>query len=304
MSPFRELRAGMRRALVDAPLSFLVGAVRTAGRIPAVRRKYLRALPPNTFLLADGAGELFVVNSSDRVIGKHLYARGDYDLAKAISALRLAGAGADTTFVDVGANIGPICIPLVKRGLVARAIAIEPEPANFRFLSANILINDLAERIVTHAAAIGAEAEGVLEFELSEANMGDHRVRVQAEAGAFGEELRKTIKVRTTNLDSVLAGEDLSKILIWIDVQGFEGFALQGATRILQAKAPIALEFWPYGLDRAGSYPALKTALLDAGYTRLLDLSTGVEQPLTAAALDALHASLRGDAAADILALA
>jgi FkbM family methyltransferase len=295
---------GWASAVTDLPMAVLLKAFRQVSRVPALRRKFLRSLPANTYVLADGAGELFVVNSSDRVIGKHLYARGHYDLEKALLALRLAGATPDFTFADVGANIGPICIPVVKRGLVRRAIAIEPEPANFRFLSANILINDLADRIVAHQAAVGSQADQWLEMEISEGNLGDHRIRVQAEPGYFSEEKRKTIKVPSTTLDALLSDVDLSKVFIWIDVQGFEGFALQGATNVFRAKAPVALEFWPYGMGRAGSYGALKTALLGSGYTQFYDLSNPVAQPLTEQVLDALHATLTGDSSTDILILA
>lgn len=295
---------GWASSVADLPITFVMKAFRQVSRVPALRRKFLRSLPPNTYVLADRVGELFVVNSSDRVIGKHLYARGHYDLQKALLALRLAGVTPDFTFVDVGANIGPICIPLVKRGLVHQAIAIEPEPANFRFLSANILINDLAEKIVAHSAAVGSENDQWLEMEISEGNLGDHRIRVQADPGYFAEEKRKTIKVASTTLDALLSMVDLSKVFIWIDVQGFEGFALQGAHNVFKAKAPIALEFWPYGMGRAGSYEALKAALLASAYTKLYDLSNPVAQPLTAKILDALHATLTGDSSTDILVMA
>ena len=38
------------------------------------------------------------------------------------------------TFLDIGANIGVICIPAVKRGLVESANAVEPERKNFELL--------------------------------------------------------------------------------------------------------------------------------------------------------------------------
>lgn len=295
---------GWASAITDLPMAVLLKTFRQISRVPALRRKFLRSLPANTYVLADRAGELFVVNSSDRVIGKHLYSRGFYDLEKALLALRLARVTPDFTFVDVGANIGPICIPLVKRSLVRKAIAIEPEPANFRFLSANILINDLADKIVAHAAAVGSEKDQWLEMEISEGNLGDHRIRVQADPGFFAEEKRTTIKVASTTLDALLSEVDLSKVFVWIDVQGFEGFALQGAVNVFKAKAPVALEFWPYGLGRAGSYDALKAALLSSGYTRLYDLSDPIAQPLTEQVLDALHARLTGDSSTDILVMA
>jgi hypothetical protein len=72
---------------------------------------------------------------------------------------------------------------------------------------------------------------------------------------------------------------------------------------VFKARAPIALEFWPYGMGRAASYDVVKAALLGSGYTRLYDLANPVAQPLSAQTLDTLHASLTGDLATDILVL-
>ncbi len=45
-------------------------------------------------------------------------------------AVSLLGRRGLTSLIDIGANIGTICIPAVKCGLFDRAIAIEPEPLN------------------------------------------------------------------------------------------------------------------------------------------------------------------------------
>ena len=56
----------------------------------------------------------------------------------------------------------------------------------------------------------------------------------------------------------------------------------------------MVLEFWPYGMERAGSYDALKSAVLSAGYRKFHDL--GDEQAgacaVTGDALDQLYKRL------------
>ena len=39
--------------------------------------------------------------------------------------------------------------------------------------------------------------------------------------------------------------------LIWIDTQGYEPVILQGAKKLIESKAPVVIEFWPYALKRA-----------------------------------------------------
>ena len=43
-----------------------------------------------------------------------------------------------------------------------------------------------------------------------------------------------------------------SPALIWIDVQGYEGFVYRGAGGTLAGGLPTVSEVWPYGILRAG----------------------------------------------------
>jgi hypothetical protein len=40
--------------------------------------------------------------------------------------------------------------------------------------------------------------------------------------------------------------------LLWVDVQGWEGYIFLGAERLLSTGIPVASELWPYGMRRAG----------------------------------------------------
>jgi len=100
---------------------------------------------------------------------------------------------------------------------------------------------------------------GVATMELSPDNFGDHRIR-QAEAGRLSvddESARTTLSVSTTTLNELIAAHRVpisNQTLIWLDTQGHEGQILAGASCLLeQPSAPfLVLEFWPYGLERAG----------------------------------------------------
>ncbi|MCC5647825.1 FkbM family methyltransferase [Nostoc sp. CHAB 5824] len=239
-------------------------------RYPHVRAYFFDTMY-GPFAISAGP-ESFVVSTSDGVIGRELYARYEFDLDKFGVAQKLLGRNlSDCVFVDVGANVGSICLPLVKRHYVGSAIAIEPEPLNFRLLSANLWINDVADKVKCHNVAVGAES-GSIQFELSNSNFGDHRVSISTEAGAFDEQSRNKISVRMETLDSLLPEELDHELFLWVDTQGYEGFVLQGAVRLMSKKVPLVVEFWPYGMERAKSFEPFLTAVSSAGYTLFYDL--------------------------------
>lgn len=159
------------------------------------------------------------------------------------------------TFIDVGANIGLSCIPLAKACGV-RCLAFEPEPANFRFLERNVEANGVKDLVENFNFAL-MDKDGTFDFELSDDNMGDHRVRV-ASGGrdAYGESARRVIEVEGRRLDRLVAREDLrGPVMMKIDAQGAETRVLGGATGILDAVDVLFLEYWPYGLHRMGDSP-------------------------------------------------
>ncbi|MFZ2101307.1 MAG: FkbM family methyltransferase [Oricola sp.] len=273
----------------------------------AARRKAFFDAGFGEYLVACGP-ETYVVSTSDAVIGREVFAHGEFEFGVFERVRALAGLPADgVTLVDVGANIGVTSLPAVKRGLVARAIAIEPEPSNLRLLKANTALNGLGDAVTIVACAAGEETGGI-EFELSPDNHGDHRVRRSGPVreNCFGEAGRQTIAVDVRTLDDILAGEDIASALLWIDTQGYEGFVLAGATRTLARKFPLVIEFWPYGMDQSGSYPRLVKALAASPYTRFHALRDpdGEPRPLTVENLDALKGRLTGpEASTDLLIL-
>jgi len=220
-----------------------------------------------------------------------LFINGSQDFAKYETACRLLsdnGVPPITTLVDVGANIGTICIPAVKRGLVQRAIAVEAVPDIARLLHTNIVLNGLTAAITLVTAAVGARAGEMIEMAVNRANQGDNRVVGDQNDGADADAFGATIRVVTTTIDNLLPdGTDAT--MIWMDIQGYEGIALSGAPRSLAKGIPLVLEFCPFLMNQAGSYEALKSAV--AGYRGFFDLANpGALRPV--ADVDALYASL------------
>jgi FkbM family methyltransferase len=263
---------------------------------------YLSA-PPQKLLLANWGSETFLLSSQDQFIGRGTFISGPYDFDKFEKAVSLLDPGFQKRLlIDIGANIGTICIAAVKRDIFRQAVAVEPEPLNFSLLTCNVQLNGLADRIQCHNLALGAQAGQELLFELSDRNYGDHRIKMSDQPGIDNEESRKTIRVKSEPFDAVIRDVNSSNTLIWMDTQGFEGFVLQGATEALAKRPPMVIEFWPYGLNRSGSYPALRQAVVAAGYTRFYDLDSGssgnpLPVILTPQSLDDLYKRL-GDAGA------
>ena len=275
---------------------------------PLFRKALYLSAPPRKVLLANWGSETFLVSSQDQFIGRGTFASGPYDFDKFEKAVLILGTGFETRLlIDIGANIGTICVTAVKRNIFQQAIAVEPEPFNFALLTCNVQLNGLADRIQCHNLALGAQADQEVLFELSDQNLGDHRIKLSDQPGIDNEESRKTIRVKSEPFDAVIGTIKAQDTLIWMDTQGFEGFVLQGAAKALSRRPPMVIEFWPYGLNRSGSYPALRQAVVAAGYTQFYDLnSETLVEPLpvilSAHSLDALYKHLSaGGASTDLL---
>ena len=226
-------------------------------------------------LAVNNFNEKYIVNSSDKIIGRSLYIDGSYDFDTFLHTLEILKNKIKTeTLVDIGANIGSICIPAVKRGIFKNCFAIEPEPYNFDLLTKNISINSLSNKIQTFNVALGQFDNEKIKFELSENNYGDHRIKSNStEKNYFNEDKRKIIDIEIKRLDAVIKDFDPKETLLWMDVQGYEGFVLEGGINILSKKPPLVIEFWPYGLDKFNSYNLLKKNLIKLNYTNCYNLN-------------------------------
>ena len=151
------------------------------------------------------------------------------------------------TVVDVGANIG--IYTRFLSGLAAasgRVHAFEPAPSNYKRLQEN------AEHFTNaslNQAAVGDRSGSIRLFVSNDLNV-DHRTFDSGDG-------RKAIDVPVISLDEYFTpGHRID--FIKIDVQGYEMSVLQGAKRVLaeNRNIKVLMEFWPYGLAKAGVAPS------------------------------------------------
>lgn len=208
---------------------------------------------------------LLTVSTRDEVIGKLLYQQGHYqhDLAcRVMTFLRQRGLLPDRgrgVVLDVGCNIGLISIGLLFDGEFEAAVGIEPEPYNFALCQRNVVQNGFHDRYTALQVA-ASDSDGVLEFGLSRHNFGDHRVHPSGAGGPIRsvgvDANREVITVPASTIDAILdrlpsaASEAIA--LVWIDVQGHEGFVFRGGPRLFSRRVPVVAEVWPLGLNQSG----------------------------------------------------
>ena len=169
----------------------------------------------------------------------------------------------DSRIADVGANQGIYTLFLARLASLGHVYAFEPDPTLFASLEANVRRNHVENVTLFNTAA--ASEPNKLTLQPGRLNRGDNRIISDVSAGAG------TIEVKAVPLDQVIPSSRLD--MLKIDVQGFELNVLRGATQLLQQNRDlvIVLEFWPYGLRKAGSAPEELLNFLDnAGFSIFL----------------------------------
>jgi FkbM family methyltransferase len=154
------------------------------------------------------------------------------------------------TVLDIGANIGYYSLILARKvGENGRVYAFEPEPENFELLKKNVAINHYQNIIPVNMAI--SDTNGISRLYINETNKGDHRLYDSGNKRSF-------ITVEKIKLDDYFKGQPQTNIdVIKMDIQGSELQALKGMTNLLlnSKKLILVLEFWPFGLNCAGSNP-------------------------------------------------
>lgn len=276
----RGLTRGRLRELAE---TLVVGLILNRdGRRRVVLRKALfkAAHVATPTVLVRGDEVSYLVDTSDLVVGRETFATGAYEealMAKAFCILECYGHTVrGLAFIDIGANIGTSTIPALLRFGAARALAVEPEPNNFRLLQCNILINGLADRVQT--VQVGASDQATLGYlSLSPHNSGDHRAHRTSPSDPAHREGREITEIGLERLDDLILRADLDPGdvgVVWVDSQGFEGYILAGATSLIARNVPFVCEYWPYGLRNAGNLDLFHERVMH-DFNLVIDLRRG-----------------------------
>ena len=128
-------------------------------------------------------------------------------------------------FVNVGANIGFYCCMAQNLGI--KTIALEPEPANCQFLCKNLLINGYTDDVEVFPVAAGRTPPRITQIFGSRDTASLSADFNRSEA--FGQ------FIPVASLDDIVLGHRWvsGRMLILIDVEGWEQHVLEGAPGLL-----------------------------------------------------------------------
>ena len=189
-----------------------------------------------------------VLNQKDAIVSGNL-ALGCYETFNLEVFDELLGPG--MCVLDVGANIGLYsAIAAARVGHLGRVVAVEPDSVNCSFLSKTKERNRLDNLTIVQKAA-GSETATV-RLHLCATNKADHRTY-------GGDSSRSSVAVEMTSLDALAADLNLPAIdVLKIDTQGYEFFIAHGMQTLLEQspRVRIMMEFWPWGIERAGGSPS------------------------------------------------
>jgi FkbM family methyltransferase len=181
-------------------------------------------------------------------------------------------------FLDLGANIGAISIPLYQQRKDCRIVCVEAAPWLFPYLQKNLALNGFKDFTLVNKALFNTDNEEI-DFYSPDEKFGKGSL-----SPTYTD---KAVKVRTTRLDTLLVHLELPKVdIIKIDVEGYEYPVFQGAEKLLAGKdAPdIFFEFEDWAEEAARLAPgSAQTYLQKMGY-RLFRLDNhAAPQPLSQA---------------------
>ena len=201
----------------------------------------------------------------DNYIDACIYLRGSFEkeLLKGFAAH--AQRGGCEAFIDVGANIGVYSVHFAQQPAIKRVYAFEPDPRNHAQLMAEMLLNNVEQKIEAFNCALSDDnGDATLylgcraEDGLRQQNNGTSSLSFNA----LRHDVASARVVRKAKLDDLLdfAGR---KIAIKIDVEGHEQSVLRGMTRtLLENECVVMVESFP---ER---FAGVKQHLEDCGYAR------------------------------------
>ena len=164
----------------------------------------------------------------------------------------------NTTFFDVGANIGILSVPILSLTQDVDVVSFEPSPAVYPFLKKTWTHSPFQSRWHIVEKAVG-NYEGTTPFSQHK-KIGDDAFDGIRPTHRRGEAV--TVEVPITTLDTVWRQRATPSVsVIKIDVEGSELAVLEGASACIEACSPIIITEW--NRTNLSAYTVHPTALWD-----------------------------------------
>jgi FkbM family methyltransferase len=219
--------------------------------------------------IPDRFGNVLHLPSLEEPISVSLFAFGVYEpdtLCAILRHLRPSGV-----FVDVGANVGAIALPVAASRPDAHIICIEADPQIVLLLRRNVTDNQRSNITIVHCLAGPVDDPQVPFYRAPTAKFGMGSIGPQFDASP--------IRLTQRTLDEVLDKLAIDDVgVVKLDIEGAEFGALQGLSRRLASQRPpaIVFEFADWAETRIDGQAAgsAQKFLLSFGY-RLFPLARG-----------------------------
>jgi FkbM family methyltransferase len=240
-------------------------------------KKYLFFHSDQQYFVVNNLNDFYVVPAKDPEISSNIFFNNDKRKSeiKSLRNFRKICTYVNrniNNFIDVGASIGNILIPAVSQNLFKKAIAFEPSEKNYSLCKINIILNNLSGLIQLQKCAVTNRDNEILDLEIHNFDVGDHRIRYKTYQGLLNEHLRKVEKVQSYSLDNLLNNIDCSNSGLWLNNQGSESQTISGGMNILKKnQMPIFLEFSPYYISNSDSFELLTNSFEDLNYSKVFD---------------------------------
>jgi FkbM family methyltransferase len=180
--------------------------------------------------------------------------------------------------LDVGANVGVYVLQFAHwSGEGGRIIAFEPNPSAREVLQKHIELNSLIQRVEVVPAAVGAQCGRATMF----AAEADGMSRLGAPNELIADRVEE-ISVPVVTLDSFCQERTIRPDWLFMDIEGFEIAALEGARQLVKERTPdlnIVVEMHPNVWSSADTTRAGAEQLLRELNLRAVPL-TGQSDPL------------------------
>jgi FkbM family methyltransferase len=170
-------------------------------------------------------------------IAAGIWSRADYEPAKLALITRLLGA--NSVFLDIGANVGIFSLLASKVSPSANILAFEPTATTFELLSRNIQLNDARNVTPLHLALGNFSGHATLHLNVS----GKDGLNTLGKLSRPDTEAAGDETVPITTVDDYLRSASLGRIdLMNVDAEGAELSIFEGASSLLQRPdAPMIL---------------------------------------------------------------
>ncbi len=164
------------------------------------------------------------------------------------------------TLLDIGGNLGLYAVIAAVDNKRAKIISFEPVTENIKYFRENIALNKIpASRVKIEQKGVG-EKRGKLTLFLSEGSVGTH-------SAARRHDAKDKIEVPMVSVDDYVKSSKVKPDIIKIDVEGYDGYVIEGSKATLKEYEPtIFVEYGPVLLKACNYKPKRLLDILFSTY--------------------------------------